>query len=97
MNKEYQIYNVKENELTIGNGVGSIVVDRNLLAEMGKILGMEVLPHEDYKDLLVDRDTLYALEAGGVDNWNYYGDAINDYCNEAGFETIEEMVENYLK
>lgn len=36
----------------------------------------------ELKDLLRDSFTLQALEAGGVDNWPYYGEAIQDYIEE---------------
>lgn len=34
---------------------------------------------EEYEDLLRDKDMLEALEAGGVDNWEWYGESLIPY------------------
>ncbi len=42
----------------------------------------KTISKEEYEDLL-DRDKkLSALEAGGVDNWEGYGESLSQYCNE---------------
>lgn len=33
------------------------------------------------KELLAAEAKLYALENGGVDNWSWYSESINDYLN----------------
>jgi len=38
-----------------------------------------VIYREDLIDLLRDRMKLQALEEGGVDNWGWYEDSLNDY------------------
>ena len=49
-------------------------------------------------DLLVGYHKYIALESGGVDNWMWYCDSINDYIKEynaehnTNFEYIEEIV-----
>lgn len=43
---------------------------------------------------------LECLEAGGVDNWDWYGDAINEFCKEAikqGIATKYEMDDDYVQ
>lgn len=39
----------------------------------------------------------WALEAGGVDNWEWYGASIQDFCKNENVETIEELVERDIK
>lgn len=41
-----------------------------------------VIPKEDYISLLKDSILLSYLEAGGVDNWQYYHDAYVEYLQE---------------
>lgn len=40
-----------------------------------------LLTYEELHSLLVDQATLYALENGGVDNWEWYGVSVQDYLN----------------
>jgi len=35
------------------------------------------IPREEYADLLESSEVLYALYAGGVDNWEGYADALD--------------------
>jgi len=37
------------------------------------------IPREQYHSLKRSRAMLSALEAGGVDNWDWYGEAYQDY------------------
>ena len=37
---------------------------------------------KEYDSLIDDMKTLRALEAGGVDNWEWYGDSISEYYPE---------------
>ena len=39
------------------------------------------LTEEELLILLTDSIRLKALETGGVDNWSWYGDSINDFIN----------------
>lgn len=54
------------------------------------------------RDLLYAEAKLNALEAGGVDNWEWYGDSINDYfCRMLGRDIknisfIDNYEEQYL-
>ena len=56
-----------------------------------------VINKEELKDLLIGYHTNAALEDGGVDNWEWAGESISDYCSRAGVEDIEELVEKELK
>lgn len=48
------------------------------------------LSKKEYKELLKDSLALQYLEAGGVDNWSWYGDSFNeDYYKE--LEEIERL------
>lgn len=38
-----------------------------------------------------------ALQNGGVDNWEYYGDSFYDYCVRDGAGSMEEMSERELE
>lgn len=56
-------------------------------------------------DLLESSLRLQALEAGGVDNWMWYGDSIDDFCQQASIEMghldeflyIEDLAEMELQ
>ena len=37
---------------------------------------------EEYQNLLTDSITLRALELGGVDNWEWYGESISEFKKE---------------
>ena len=41
-----------------------------------------LVPKEELKELLAARDKLAALERGGVDNWSWYSDSLNEYLEE---------------
>lgn len=42
-----------------------------------------LVPKDELKDLLYDSLKLQALECGGVDNWDWYGDSIRDFIDAA--------------
>jgi hypothetical protein len=48
------------------------------------------LTEERYHELLVAEERLRRLEAGGVDNWDYYHESLNP----EGEPSIEEFVES---
>lgn len=59
-----------------------------------------ILTEEELKSLLKDRAKLEALECGGVDNWDYYGDAIadsSDYDEDECDFNVDKYLENYKK
>lgn len=37
---------------------------------------------KEYEKLLYRNEVLNALEAGGVDNWQWYGDSLRQYFGE---------------
>ena len=52
-----------------------------------------LVPKEELKELLAAQDKLAALEYGGVDNWSWYSDSLNDYLKE----DWKENKEAYMK
>lgn len=40
------------------------------------------LSEDQLKNLIKASNDLAALESGGVDNWSYYGDALDEYYTE---------------
>ena len=42
-----------------------------------------LVPKDELKDLLYDSLKLQALECGGVDSWNWYGDSVRDFIDAA--------------
>ena len=56
-----------------------------------------VLSKKDYEELKKRAATLSALEAGGVDNWEWYSDSLNDHLPEEYKEKEESVEEIYGK
>ena len=54
-----------------------------------------IVSEDELKRLLKDSATLTALEMGGVDNWEWYGESIADY--EQRWGNIESVVQDELK
>ena len=42
----------------------------------------DTITKEEYKSLLDRDEKLSALENGGVDNWEWYGEALKDYFDK---------------
>ena len=38
-----------------------------------------------------------ALDQGGVDNWNWYGQSYEDYCNDLGANSIDEIADQEIR
>ena len=56
------------------------------------------ISEERYIELLRAASTLYALEAGGVDNWGWYGDSLRvglDFLYNHAFD--KKDIEKYMK
>lgn len=51
-----------------------------------------IIPKNKFADLLRDSDKLNRLECGGVDNWDWYGESLND----PSYEKIQDMSDNDL-
>lgn len=48
------------------------------------------LTHSELKDLLKASFKLDALEGGGVDNWEGYGDSLSYYLEDESFSSLAE-------
>lgn len=55
-----------------------------------------VIYENELKELLHDSLKLMALENGGVDNWEWYGDSLNDFLNSNGEEDFYKIAEKEL-
>ena len=49
------------------------------------------------RELMKDSLTLTALESGGVDNWEWYGESCCDFLDEADAEGFDELAEREAK
>ena len=54
------------------------------------------LPDWELQDLLYAAYHFYALQKGGVDNWEWYGVSIDDFCKAEHINSIDELVEQDL-
>ena len=54
---------------------------------------------QDLKSLLYQAHKLTALESGGVDNWNWYGESIFEFCKKVKEEipALKDEPEVYLE
>ena len=52
-----------------------------------------IIPKNEFADLLRDSDKLNRLECGGVDNWDWYDESLN---NDPSYEKIQDMSDNDL-
>ena len=50
-----------------------------------------------FKSLVFEANCYRALERGGVDNWNWYGYSYEDYCNDLGADSIDEIVDQEIR
>lgn len=64
---------------------------------------MVTIPKSKYINLLVKSDTLEALECGGVDNWEWYGESVGEYIkefnkeNDTKLEDFDDLYDYYMK
>ena len=54
-----------------------------------------IIPKEKLASLLRDSNKLHRLECGGVDNWEWYGEALNDN-EDPSYEKIQDMSDDDL-
>lgn len=54
----------------------------------------KTLSWQEYQDLLCDSEKLAALEAGGVDNWEWYSESLQDFYKKWYPEELEEEDED---
>lgn len=55
-----------------------------------------IVYENELKELIHDSLKLMALENGGVDNWEWYGDSLNDFLNSSGEEDFYRIAEKEL-
>lgn len=55
-----------------------------------------IVPEKLFKELLDSYITLMALEKGGVDNWEWYGESVKDYYKELEVKNMEEAIELFI-
>lgn len=53
-----------------------------------------IIPKNKFANLLRDSDKLYRLEYGGVDNWEWYGESLNN--DDPSYEEIQDMSDDDL-
>ena len=54
-----------------------------------------IIPKNEFASLLRDSDKLHRLERGGVDNWEWYGEALNDE-EDLSYDEIQDMSDDDL-
>ena len=54
-----------------------------------------IIPKEEFASLLRDSDKLHRLECGGVDNWEWYSEALNDE-KDLSYDEIQDMSDDDL-
>lgn len=57
---------------------------------------MKLISETELKNLLIKSEILRRLEAGGVDNWDWYYESLNNVSNFDNEETLEDWTENNL-
>ncbi len=55
-----------------------------------------IVPENLFKELLDSYITLMALEKGGVDNWEWYGESVKDYYKELEVKNMEEAIKLFI-
>ena len=54
-----------------------------------------IIPKNEFASLLRDSDRLRRLEYGGIDNWEWYGEALNDE-KDLSYDEIQDMSDDDL-
>ena len=52
---------------------------------------------KELQELLKAYCQFQALECGGVDNWEWYGEAMCNYLEDEGCQKFDDVVKNMLK
>ena len=66
-----------------------------LVVRHKRIKSVKGLPPAAYKLYLTVSH--YALESGGVDNWDWYGESIRDFLRENEVKHFKDLIEKELK
>ena len=53
-----------------------------------------IIPKNEFASLLRDSDKLNRLECGGVDNWDWYDESLNN--EDPSYEKIQDMSDDDL-
>ena len=53
-----------------------------------------IIPKNELASLLRDSDKLHRLECGGVDNWDWYDESLNN--DDPSYEKIQDMSDDDL-
>lgn len=53
-----------------------------------------IIPKNEFASLLRDSDKLSRLEYGGVDNWDWYDESLNN--DDPSYKKIQDMSDNDL-
>lgn len=53
-----------------------------------------IIPKNEFADLLRDSDKLSRLECGGVDNWDWYDESLNN--DDPSYEKIQDISDDDL-
>ena len=54
-----------------------------------------IIPKNEFASLLRDSDRLRRLEYGGIDNWEWYGEVLNDK-KDLSYDEIQDMSDDDL-
>lgn len=57
----------------------------------------EFLNTDYFKELMFESICYRALDWGGVDNWCWYGESYNDYCNRFEVDSIDEVADREIQ
>lgn len=57
----------------------------------------EFFDSDYFKSLVFEANCYRALEQGGVDNWNSYCQSYEDYCNDLGVGSIDEIADQEIR
>ena len=55
-----------------------------------------IIPKNKFANLLRDSNKLHRLECGGVDNWEWYGESLNNDDEDLYYEEIQDMFDDDL-
>lgn len=57
----------------------------------------EFLNTDYFKELMFESNCYRALDRGGVDNWSWYGQSYEDYCNDLGVDSLDEIADKEIR
>lgn len=56
----------------------------------------KIISDSEYADVVLNQHFARALEEGGVDDWNYYWNALNNYAENLGYESWDDLREDII-